>query len=172
MALTTQDRVGIAMVAVATVASIAHAIPSQHRDTHHRPVADHGGRAAPLPSSNLAGAPVTPGGPAEVAEVPPLFLATGAPSLLERRGHDFAELHEDRWDESLVDTDAETHRGEPRFPLYHELLALDGVGLARHRLGMYMLGRPVGMTIPGRMTRGEWYVPGARDRVLGRPAGR
>jgi hypothetical protein len=163
---------GIAMVVVASVASIVHAIPSEHRDTHHRPVAEHGGRATPLPSPNPTGAPVTPGGPAEGAEVPALFLATGAPSLLERRGHDFAELHSDLWDESTVATDAGTQRGAPGFPLYHELLALDGLGLARHRLGMYMLGRPVGMTIPGRMTRGEWYVPGARDRVLSRPAGR
>jgi hypothetical protein len=205
---------GIAMVVAASVALVAHAIPSEHRDTHHRPVADHGGRATPLPAPNLTDVPMTPGGPVELAEVPPLFLATGTPSLFEQRGHDFAELHQDRWDESFAGTDAGTHGGAPGFLMYHELLALDGVGLARHeapaaapssaglfarrhvdrpdpfgplrassrrdpfvpdgspRLGMYMLRRPVGMTLPGPMTRGRWYEPGARDRVLGRPSGR
>ena len=213
MALTTQDRMGIAMVVVASVASVAHAIPSEHRDTHHRPVAEHGGRATPLPASNLTDVPMTPGGPAQV-EVPPLFLATGAPSLLDQRGHDFAELHDDLWGESFAGADAGTHGGAPGFLMYHGLLALDRVGLARHeapagatssaglftrrhvdrpapfsplwassrrdlfvpdgspRLGMYMLGRPVGTTMPGWMTRGAWYEPGARDRVLRRPAGR
>jgi hypothetical protein len=122
---------GIAMVVVACVASIAHAMPSDHRDTHHRPVVDHGGRATPLPAPDLTAVTVRPRGPAELAEVPPLFLATGAPSLLEQRGHD----------------------GSPR-------------------LGMYILRRPVGMTTPGRMTQGDGHEPGARDRVLGRPAGR
>jgi hypothetical protein len=175
---------GIAMVVVASVASIAHAVPSKHRDSHHRPVADHGGRATPLPASNPTDVPVTPGGPAEVAEVLPLFPATGAPSLLEQRDHDFAELHEGLWGEPFGGTDAGTHGGAPGFLMYHELLALDGVRLrapsrrdlfapdGSPRLGMFTLGRAVGMTIPGRMTRGRWYEPGARDRVLGRPAGR